>query len=317
MLGQARKWILRENRIYILPTGSGFILLGAIVVMILTAATYNNNLIFILAFFLFALFIVSMLQTHYNLKGVRLRFVGADDAFEGEPLTLHFRLEQKRARDKGGLTLRPRARKFAVVTAPEVGFRAEDRVIPAALSLTAWGRGVHAVPEIWLETRFPLGVFTAWKVFRPEGKLVIYPKPAGDRTASASSADAGDLAVGANLNPEGDFGELRAYRQGDSHHQIAWKHFARSGQLYNKAHWGAENRHYKLEWPTGMGSDLETGLRQMSRWILDAVTENASFELEMPDFKIESGRGMDHGRACWRALAEVTGSGGPAVRRTA
>src|SRR5437870_1558803 len=106
MLEQVRRRMIRENRIYIMPSGRGFFFLAAVVVMILTAATYNNNLIFILAFFLFALFIVSMLQTHYNLKGARLEFAGAEEAFEGDRQSLLFHLTQKRARHKRGLEIR-------------------------------------------------------------------------------------------------------------------------------------------------------------------------------------------------------------------
>ena len=95
-----------KNRIYIMPSGRGVIFLICVVVLVLTAATYNNNLIFILAFFLSAVFVVSMLQTHFNMENLNLQFLSADEAFEGEKLTLLFQVTQKRRSFKRGLILR-------------------------------------------------------------------------------------------------------------------------------------------------------------------------------------------------------------------
>ena len=65
--------MVRENRVYIIPSGGGAVFFLSIIVLVLTAATYNNNLIFIFAFFLSALFVITMLQTNFNLKSVRLQ----------------------------------------------------------------------------------------------------------------------------------------------------------------------------------------------------------------------------------------------------
>ena len=64
------------------------------------------QLIFILAFFASGLFVVSMIQTHFNLKSVRIQFLSVDDAFEGERLTFLFQLFQKRFGFKRSLRIR-------------------------------------------------------------------------------------------------------------------------------------------------------------------------------------------------------------------
>lgn len=300
-----RRTIVRENRIYIMPTARGFLFLAMVVVLILTAATYNNNLIFILAFFLFSLFVVSMLQTHYNLRGVRLQFLSGDETFEGERLGLNFYITQKRSAWKRSLRLRSRSKQFKTLSSCNEYLKPQENLQPARIEVLAWRRGVHRLPEIILETFYPLGIFRAWKIFRPEGELVIYPKPKTNQLLSPRPFDQGDQDLGVRSGPDGDFGELKPYRTGESYHQIAWKHYARTGDLYTKVHWGAEEKHYLIPW-SGKDKDFEYSLMQMSAWVKQAVEENASFEMETPSSFIEAGYGFDHARTCWRALARMT-----------
>lgn len=305
MLAELRRRMVRENRIYIMPSGRGALFLCAVVVMILVGATYNNNLIFILAFFLFALFVVSMLQTHYNLKGVRLEFIGADEGFEGGSLHLLFQITQRRARFKRNLEVRTSSRALKTVHNERENLEANESSKAVQIEVRAPRRGVHPLPVMILETYFPLGLFRAWKVFRPVGELVVYPKPEGTELLSQGQYEHGEEETGLRTTPDGDFGELKNYQPGESYHQIAWKHFARTGQLFTKVHWGAEHRHYDIPWRRPPSQDLESYLRQLSRWVQVAVDEDATFELETPEVKIEPGRGPEQAKLCWRALAKV------------
>jgi uncharacterized protein (DUF58 family) len=297
-----RRSIVRENRIYILPTGRGLLLLAFIVVLILTAATYNNNLIFVLAFMLFSAFVVSMLQTHYNLKGVRLKYIGSEEAFQGDPLSLLFHIQQKRARFKFALRMRSLSKRFKTLSNTKEDLKPTENFKAARLDILAWMRGIYPVPEVALETNYPLGLFRAWKVFRPQGHLVIYPQPLAKSPLTSTLSEQGEHDLGLRTTPDGDFGELKAYLPGESYHQIAWKQYARTRDLYSKVHWGSEHKHYILSWnPPAHG--FEDYLRQMSGWIKQAADENASFELSTGNVQIEPGRGFEHARKCWRALA--------------
>lgn len=298
-----RRMIVRENRIYIMPTTGGFLFLASVVVLILTASTYNNNLIFILAFFMFSVFVVSMLQTHYNLKGVRARFAGAEEVFEGDRLGMNFQIVQKRPRNKKGIYIRTRSKRLVTLKSFVENLEASDSTKPVRIEVSAWARGVHKLPEISLETQYPLGLFRAWKVFRPVGEVVIYPRPKLDHPLEASAHDQGEADEGLRSSPDGDFGELKYHLPGESYHQIAWKHYARTGQLYTKVHWGAEDRHYKIPWNPASPKQLEEQLMRMSGWIKNALDENASFEMESPE--VPPGRGHEHARACWRLLASI------------
>ena len=246
-----------------------------------------------------------MLQTHYNLKGVRLTFIGCEDAFQGDSMSLLFHLEQKRARHKKANRIRSNSRKFTTLKGGYEEMRPHESTRATRVEILAWKRGKHKVPEIIVETLYPLGIFRAWKVFRPEGEMIIYPRAEGASLLEPSVFDLGESELGMRSTPDGDFGELKNYLPGESYHQIAWKHYARTGELYTKVHWGSEHKHYVIPWNPPGRAEFENYLMKLSAWVKTATEENASFELETPMTKIEPGTGTEHARQCWRALAVV------------
>lgn len=307
MWSELEKRIVRENRIFIIPSARGFLFLGLSIVMILVAATYNNNLIFILGAFLFSVFVVVLLQTHYNLKGTFLRFISIEEGFEGREVRMAFELSQKRARLKAGLEIRTRGKKWKTLTKDKHDLAATDRTKPVSLGVEAVRRGLHRLPEVVLETYYPLGLFRAWKVYRPEGEFLIYPKPEGLRELKPLSNGDGRRDDGMKASTEGDLGELRPFRSGDSFAQVAWKHFARTGTMHSRLNWGGEERHYAIPWigTSGGGDKLESDLRQMSAWVERALFEQSQFEMSVPQGHVGLGFGPEHARVCWRALAKI------------
>jgi uncharacterized protein (DUF58 family) len=308
MWDNLRRRMVRENHIFIMPSTRGTLFLGLVFVIIMVAATYNNNLIFILGFSLFAVFVVCMLQTHYNLKGVRIRFVSAEEGFEGHEIFLAFDLTQKRSRWKRALELRARSRQWKTVIADRQHLLPNEQSKPVRFAVLAHKRGVHPLPEIVLETYYPLGLFRAWKVFRPKGQLTVYPRPSGEIELQPRTLAAGLREQGMRAASEGDMGELRIYREGDSYHQIAWKHYARTGKLHSRVNWGGDERYYVIPWQPGK-QELEEYLRQMSAWVERALFEQSQFEMHLPEGSVGMGHGQDHARACWRLLARVKGVG--------
>lgn len=276
----------------------------AIVVMILTAATYNNNLIYLLAFSLFSILIVSMLQTHYNIRGVRLSVLQAADAFEGDHLNVLFQLEQARARDKRGLIIRSVDKSWPSANPVRETLLAQEPNKIVRGVIVAARRGVHQLPPFFVETTYPLGLFCAWKIFRPTSEVVVFPRPEGNRPLQAARHVEGEHDFGLRGSPEGDFGELKRYQVGESYHQIAWKHFAKRGVLYSKVHWGEDHKHYHIHWDRA-DADFEVYLRQLSAWIKLAVDEGATFALDLPDSQIGAGFGPTHAQTCWNALARL------------
>ena len=302
LVKKLRRRRLRKPRIYIVPSGYGMVFLTVILIFVTVGATYNNNLIFILAFLLFSIFVVSMLETHINMKSILLTFNSAEETFVGEPLALLFYLTHDGKRTRRQITVRCANKSWGEFPAERVDLRSNEVRQPVKLTVQVRERGAHDLPAVVVETFFPLGLFRAWQYLKVDGQILAYPRPEGLRLLTPIETSAGQEELGLSQSPEGDFGELRNHREGESYHQVAWKHYARTNQLYSKIHWGSDHRHYHIPWdPRGL--ELERYLQQMSRWVQLAADEGASFAMDLPRFVIESGEGVDQARICWRALA--------------
>ena len=72
---------LRPGRVYILPTGVGLVFGLMAFAMLLGSMNYNNNLSFVLTFFLIGIGFVAMHQCQRNLVGLELHFAGVESAF--------------------------------------------------------------------------------------------------------------------------------------------------------------------------------------------------------------------------------------------
>ena len=73
-----------KKRIYIFPTRQGAIYLFMLFIMLLGAANYNNSLAYILTFLLGSIFMVAILHTYRNLRGMIIHVNPATAVFAGE-----------------------------------------------------------------------------------------------------------------------------------------------------------------------------------------------------------------------------------------
>src|SRR3954470_4342296 len=84
---------MKDGKIYILPTRFGFVFLFSVVLMLLAGAIYSNNLVNLLAFFLLAIALVAMVQTHNNLKNITLKLVHTEPGFADDVVHMTAALE--------------------------------------------------------------------------------------------------------------------------------------------------------------------------------------------------------------------------------
>ena len=80
---------LHQRRIFILPTGYGVLYGVMVAVMTVTAANYNNNLGFILAFALASMGMTGILHTYRNMAQLTVRAGRAPPVFRGETARFH------------------------------------------------------------------------------------------------------------------------------------------------------------------------------------------------------------------------------------
>jgi uncharacterized protein (DUF58 family) len=286
---------LLRGRIYILPTGLGAAFGLMLFAMLLGSLNYGNNLGLGLTFLLAALGIVAMHACHRNLEALIVRAASTEPPFAGGDAVFRIALANHgRA---------PRCDLEAV---------APGRVDPPA-SIMAGGeadvsmrvptrrRGSIVLERFEIATRFPYGLFRAWAVLHPDLACLVYPRPADDAPPPPQAP--GLAGSGVARRGEDDFAGLKDYHPGDPPRHIAWKAYARTGELLVKEFSGDAEAMPLFDLADAPGGDVEARLSVLARWIVDAHARGQAFGLRLPGDEIPPQPGDAQRRRCLAAIA--------------
>lgn len=290
--------VLRQRRVFILPTRQGIIFAAVIVLMLIGSVNYDLSLGFILSFLLGATGMQSMLHTFRNLAHLRISPGRAQSAFAGE--TAQFPIN---------IANNTRADRYSIGATKDGQFAdyvdvAVDQEVVAVVRIPALQRGWLRPGRMTLFTRFPVGLFRAWSYVDPDVNCLVYPAPAipGLPLLLPEPQIKGDGGIHGQGHDE--FSGLRAYRPGDSPRHIAWKAVARDSRLLTKQFAGQADAELWLSWdalPQNM--DTESRLSHLVRWVLEADSQSLAYGLRLPGDTIPVAAGSTHRDHCLRALA--------------
>lgn len=297
---RADTWTLTQRNVYILPTSAGVMFALVLVVMLLAAINYQLNLGYMLTFLLAGAGFVSMHLTHNTLRGMTLHLRPPQSGFAGEALGLEIVMSSpKRALYGVGLSFddSPDRRDDVFVDVPAGGQTV------AQLALVPARRGLHDVPTMHVETRYPLGLFRAWTIWRPAARVLAWPVP--ERPAAplpAVPALAGESSLRRHADG-GEFDGVRAYRRGDPLKHIVWKKVAKGGDLVSRDHAATMQHELWLDWQQTPASGTEPRLSRLAAWVLAADAAGVAHGLRLPGVEVAPGTGTAHRRANLDALA--------------
>lgn len=292
---------MRKSRIYIIPTRFGLSFIIGSCVMLLVGATYQNNLVNLLAFFMLSLVFVAMVQTHNNLKDISIEALEADSGFAGGSVVLTAVVRNKSNDARFNLEATPRKLKLEV---------AYENVLPllphSSIKLRsaykADKRGHFPLKEIKISTIYPLGLFYAWIWQDADSAYFVYPEPRGSRAFPQQGL--GDESSLTNATLDGDdYHGHRKYTSGDSPRHIDWKARARGRPLLVKEFTEGSASGVLLDWSALEGLDTEARLSQLSAWIDEARKRRIPFALRTPEAMTETGYGLQHATRCLEHLA--------------
>lgn len=282
--------------IYILPTRQGMLFPVLLLLMLSGSINYGSNLGHLMTFLLGSIWLIAIFHTWRNLLGLTIQPGDAASVFAGQTADFTLRVLNGSATGRYAITVKTREAFGGSVDIP-AGSDAELHI-----PVMTERRGPLPLPEIIIQTTYPLGLFRAWSYAQPEQICLVYPRPAkqGQPPTSAvySQSDAGDRGVGAD-----DFIGLRSYRLGDSPRQIDWKAQARERGLLSKQFGGDRCEQVSLDWELLKAYDIEQRLSLLCRFILQAEEQEQSYSLKMPGEKIPSGYGPLHQQRCLSLLA--------------
>ena len=288
---------LRPGRVYILPTGVGLVYALMTFAMLLGSMNYNNNLSFVLTFVLAGLGFVAMHQCQRNLVDVEVGFAGVDPVFAGQAADFRIAITNHAKNWRHHLQL------HADGIASEICDLApgESRVLH--LEVPTDRRGQITLSRFGIRTLFPFELFRAWAWLHMDLSGIVYPRPAdGAPEPPATQTSQGHRQHDAR--GEEDFAGLRRFHDGDSPRHVAWKAYARSGELLSKLFAGADTSSQWLDFEGVPAVDTELRLSILARWIVDADRTGRDYGLRLPGAEFPPAHGNAHRHRCLQALAE-------------
>ena len=310
--GRFRKWwqarlpltdtyTLTQRNVYILPTRPGWMLGLTLLVLLVGSINYQLNLGYLLTFLLAGSAVVGMHVCHATLRGLTLNLQQPSPQFAGASATFAVVLinTRKSVRHSIGLAV--------LDTRHEDHWSWTD--VPAQGSCTVQvafrpdKRGLHRVPALTAETRFPLGTFRVWTVWRPAAQVLVYPAPEPfPPPLPPGEPRAGGAAVARSQN-SGEFEGVRAYRRGDPLKLVVWKKAAKADDLVSRDTMSAQRYELWLDFAQAGHVDREARLSRLAAWVLQADRLGQDYGLRLPGQDIAPATGEAHQRRCLEALA--------------
>lgn len=305
--------LLTQKNVYILPTRPGLMLALTLLVLLVASINYQLNLGYLLTFLLAGTTLVGMHICHGTLRGLALSLMPPPAQHAGATATVSVNLTNTRNAIRYGIglsLLNPQAADGEKNNAPHWAWTD----VPAQgsstvqITFTPPRRGLHRLPTLTAETRFPLGTFRVWTVWRPAAQVIVYPVPeANPPPLPPGAPHAQGAGAAAHSASSGEFDGVRAYRRGDPLKNVLWKKAAKaSAETANLVVRDTEQAQHHQLWldirqagPLG----LEQKLSRLCAWVLQAERLGLDYGLRLPTLDIPPGSGEAHKRHCLEALA--------------
>ncbi|MGA0613053.1 DUF58 domain-containing protein [Caldimonas sp. KR1-144] len=295
---------LTQRNVYILPTRAGWMYALTLLVLLLASINYQLGLGYLLTFLLAGSGIVSMHVTHNTLRGLELHLRQPTAVHAGDAALLEVVLASASARWRHGIGLALRdvaPRAWVWVDVPPGG-QASTR-----LAWAAPRRGRLGLPDVRIETRFPLGLFRAWSEWRPAAELLVYPRieQPGAPLPAVRAQGGGQATL--RSSEGGEFEGVRAWRRGDPLKLVVWKKAARAldtgGELIARDTRSSARSELWLDWTATGALPAEARLSRLAAWVLAAERAGLAWGLALPGRELAPAHGEAHQRAALEALA--------------
>jgi uncharacterized protein (DUF58 family) len=296
---------LTQRNVYILPTGPGFMLGATLLVLLVASINYQLNLGYVLTFLLTGSAVVGMQVCHGTLRGITMNLLAPEDHFAGASVTIGVNLLSDKRSVRYGIGLAVLGTDHWSWTDVPAQGRATVQV-----AFQAPRRGLHRVPPLTAETRFPLGTFRVWTVWRPAAQVLVYPAPEQHPPPlPPGEARAGGQAT-VQRQSTGEFDGVRAYRRGDPLKLVVWKKAAKTDELVSRDAQQVQRfelwldlAHTGIAGATAGGAAMEQALSRLCAWGLLADKQGLHDGMRLGGQEIATGTGEAHRRNCLQALA--------------
>ncbi|MGJ7544059.1 DUF58 domain-containing protein [Variovorax sp. LT1R16] len=296
---------LTQRNVYIVPTRAGWMLALTLVVLLVASINYQLNLGYLLTFMLAGCVAVGMHVSHATLRGLSMHLMPPEAQYAGSAAMFRVVLHNARRSVRHGIGLAVRGSgQWAWCDVPAQGSETVE------IAFKPERRGLHPVPPLTAETRFPLGTFRVWTVWQPASTLLVYPAPEAQPPALPPGEPlSGDASTSlARAASAGEYDGVRAYRRGDPLKLVVWKKAARaqaagSDELVSRDTQQSQRQELWLDAQHAALPDLEARLSRLCAWVLMADRLGIDYGLRVAGRQVPPAQGEAHRRRCLEVLA--------------
>ncbi len=289
---------LTQRNVYILPTRPGLMLGTTLAVLLVGAINYQLNLGYLLTFLLAGCAVVGMHVCHATLRGLTMHLVAPEPQFVGASAVIAVNLHSERDSVRYGIGLAVLGSEHWSWT--DVPARGSATVHVAFMPQR---RGLHRVPTLTAETRFPLGTFRVWTVWRPAAQVLVYPSPEPFAPPLPAGEPRSGDATSSVPHATGEYDGVRAYRRGDPLKLVVWKKVAKADELVSRDAESMQRLELWLDLASTGTPQLEHQLSRLCAWVLQADKLGLDYGLRLPALTLKPSHGEAHKRRCLEALA--------------
>jgi uncharacterized protein (DUF58 family) len=286
--------VLNQRRIFILPTlrGLGFAFL--ILLLMLIAFVYNNNLAYMLAFLLASIFFITILHTYKSLAGLTIQEGQTTAVFAGEAAGFGVHIDNPTSIERQHVQLK-------MQSVESFNLKPHSKLHLNLHDLTQ-KRGWHLAGTVTISSSYPLGLFRAWSPIRFSAKALVYPKPASEHIPFLETGSTQSLH--GQLKKGGDeYYGLQGYQAGDPIKHLHWKAYAKGLGLFSKQYGSESSAEIWLDYGQVPGQSVDERLGYLCRWVIDAEQAGLRYGFVLPGLRLEPGNGLAHYRQCLEAMA--------------
>ncbi len=289
--------VLKHQNMYVVPSkfGLGFIFFAILIFSL--GSNYQNNLVLLCAYLLFALFFISILQSYLNLIDTQVRFVSAQDGYAHSGYKIVFSMQN----------INQAFSVFVINNNKHVEINTinEEKTV-YQLQVEGLQRGKHQIARLKIQSRYPFGIATVWSYVLFPNEIYIYPTPVpfSLHQYNIKSEGEGDQQNQEYKTGTDEFFSIREFIEGESISRISWKHYAKTQTLMVKEfnEYQSQQFMFSLEQVPG---DYETKLQHLSYLINQAYHDEIIYGLKLANKLIKPDHGITHMTKCLRALSEA------------
>lgn len=264
---------------------------SGILVLLLLAFSYANQLIYLVAFFFGSFLFVVMHLTNNNIKSLNVESYFVPSTFLDLSPQVHITLKNTHRKFYSRyiqIELDNKQKRIIEELKPE-----ESRII--IFDFPVKERGIVSYPKLTFSTTFPFGLFYSWKRVNWKNHFIVYPKRQGEQTLPYlnKNSDSEALSSANKLlrSQAGEFIMHKEFNNNDNYKRIDWRVFARKNKLYTKVYNEDESQaiyidvEKKLTDPSE--GNFEKKLSQITKWIYECQKNNFPCLIKIPNQTIQ------------------------------